>query len=147
MIRSRWRMLNILVKIPITCIDQLTIEVPAMLSLGLSKLQLVDSVWSTSRKRTKRIDAVASVAAGFDPLADEIRRWWDMETYATFVVYPDAQKRRRALEILERSTKLKDGRYEVGLLWSSDKPSISNNYGSALVSLGHLNFDLVRIPI
>ena len=41
------------------------------------------------------------------------------------------RKKKRALSILEKTTKHNGERYEVGLLWAEVEPSLPNNYFSA----------------
>ena len=55
-----------------------------------------------------------------------------MESYATRVyVSGRSREYERAPEQLEKTTKLVDGRYEVGLPWVEDNATIRNNYFSA----------------
>ena len=55
-----------------------------------------------------------------------------METYASVCDVSDRSKEeKRAMSILERTTKQNGERYEVGLMWADDNPKLSNNYYSA----------------
>ena len=55
-----------------------------------------------------------------------------MESYATRVnVSGRSGEDKRALEQLEKTRKLVDGRYEVGLPWVEDNATIQNKYFSA----------------
>ena len=67
-----------------------------------------------------------------DPLADQMKKWWDMETYASVCdVSGRSKEEKRAQAILEKTTKHNGERYEVGLLWADDNPNLPNNYYSA----------------
>ena len=82
---------------------------------------------------------VANVASATSHLASEdselsvqLKSWFSMESYATRVnVSGRSKDDKRALAQLEQTTKLVDGRYEVGLPWAEDNPKIENNYFSA----------------
>ena len=51
-----------------------------------------------------------------------------METYASVCDVSDRSKEeKRAMSILERTTKQNGERYEVGLMWADDNPKLSNN--------------------
>ena len=52
----------------------------------------------------------------------------------------------RPLEILKRTTKLKDGRYEVGRLWRNDNPELPNNRVQAEKRLQQLKRRFQRSP-
>ena len=55
-----------------------------------------------------------------------------METYScVYNVRGKSKDEKRALSILEKMTKHNSERYEVGLLWAEDEPSLPNNYFSA----------------
>ena len=61
-------------------------------------------------------------------LHKQVERFWALESQGfrsdgTSNSFEDE----RALEILKRTTKLKDGRYEVGLLWRNDNPELPSN--------------------
>ena len=66
-------------------------------------------------------------------LTSQIKRWWDMETYASLCNVSGRSKQdERAFDILKRSTRHNGESYEVGLLWADDSPDLPNNYSSAL---------------
>ena len=51
-----------------------------------------------------------------------------METYSSVCnVTGKSEEEKRALSILEKTTKHNGERYKVGLLWAEDEPSLSNN--------------------
>ena len=52
----------------------------------------------------------------------------------------------RALKMLERRTKLKNGRYEVGLLWRNKEPALPNNRVQAEKTLRQLKRRFQRDP-
>ena len=65
-------------------------------------------------------------------LGAQIKTWFSSESYATRVnVSGRSREDKRALEQLQKTTKLVVGRYEVGLLWVEDNATIQNNYFSA----------------
>ena len=67
-----------------------------------------------------------------DTLADQMKKWWDMGTYASVCdVSGRSKEEKRAQAILEKTTKLNGERYEVGFLWADDNPNLPNNYYSA----------------
>ena len=58
-----------------------------------------------------------------------MKKWWDMETYFSVGnVTGKSKEEKRALSILEKTTKHNGERYEVGLLWAEDEPSLPNYY-------------------
>ena len=64
-----------------------------------------------------------------DPLSEQMKKWWDKETYSTVCnVTGKSKEEKRALSIMEKTTKHNGERYEVGLLWAEDEPSLPNNY-------------------
>ena len=74
-----------------------------------------------------------------DTIAEQIRHWWSLEAYATNCTVSGRSKEdKRALEILENTTKHTGERYEVGLLWATDQQDIPNNYVSAASQLTSL---------
>ena len=92
--------------------------------------------WPTSKARGSTISATGHVAAEDDGLGAQIKTWFSMESYATRVnVSGRSREDKRALEQLEKTTKLVDGRYKFGLLCVEDNATIQNNY-----FLAHLQF-------
>ena len=68
-------------------------------------------------------------------LTSQIKRWWDMETYAYLCVSGRSKQDERAFDILKLSTRHNGERYEVGLLWAESSPDLPINYCSALQQL------------
>ena len=79
-----------------------------------------------------QVAATSHVASEDNELGTQLKSWFNMESYATRVNLSGRSKEdKRALELLEKSTKLVDGHYEVGLPWAEDNATIENNYFSA----------------
>ena len=72
-------------------------------------------------------------------LVEQLRTWYELESYGAMKeVDPRSSADRRAVEILEKTTKHDGQRYQVGMLWANDDLDLPNNYYSALVQLKSL---------
>ena len=79
-----------------------------------------------------QLAATSHVAADDDGLGAQDKTWFSMASYATRVnVSGRSREDKRALEQLEKTTRLVVAGYEVGLPWVEDKATIRNNYFSA----------------
>ena len=73
-----------------------------------------------------------SCLATDDGLSSQLKSWFNRESYATRLnVSGRSKEDKKALEQLQKTTKLVDGNYQVGLPWADDQPSIQNNHFSA----------------
>ena len=68
------------------------------------------------------------ISVGHKP-DDFVERFWKIEDYGTLKAgeKPLSVEDKRALKIIEETTTLVDGHYEVGLLWKEDQPKLPNN--------------------
>ena len=79
------------------------------------------------------------VAAEVDLLADQVKTWWSMESYASNCSVSGRSKEdNKDLEILKATTKFDGERNEVGLHWKNAKSHSPNNYSSAVSQLKYL---------
>ena len=91
--------------------------------------------------------AVASNKEVDSELADQLRSWYDIESYGAYKqVDSRSAADARALEILEKTTYHDGNRYHVGMLWTDEDSSLPNNYFSALVQLKSLERRLDKDP-
>ena len=73
-------------------------------------------------------------------LNEQVEKFWTCELHG-FIDSADSTKSiedKRALEILGSTTKVKGGRYEVGLLWRNEDPILPNNRPQAEMRLQQL---------
>ena len=91
------------------------------------------------QQETAKLVTESLVAAEVDPLADQVKSWWSMESYASNCSVSGRSKEdERALEMLKATTNFDGERHEVGLLWKNAKPHLPNNYSSAVSQLKSL---------
>ena len=91
------------------------------------------------QQETAKLATESLVAAEVDPLADQVKSWWSMESYASNCNASGRSKEDdKALETLKATTNFDGERYEVGLLWKNAKPHLPNNYSSAVSQLKSL---------
>ena len=83
-----------------------------------------------------------------DELDDMIQTWWKTESFGTAhsETKPISQEDRRAVKILEKTTRLVDGHFESALLWKSDDVSMPDNRLGALRRLEGTEASLRRNP-
>ena len=80
-------------------------------------------------------------------LHEQVERFWALESLGfRSDGTSNSLEDERALEILKRTTKLKDGRYELGLLWRNDNPELPNNRVQAEKRLQQLKRRFQRSP-
>ena len=82
-------------------------------------------------KHAATLATTAKSSAG-DKLANQLSKWWDIESYASKCdVTVHSKYEQRAMKTLEQTTRLSGGRYEVGLLWREEEGKLPNNFYSA----------------
>ena len=76
--------------------------------------------WTVSgalpKKETSRLSVSSNLSIASDPLSEQMKKWWDTETYSSVCNVTGKSKEKRALSILENTTKHNGERYEVRLL-------------------------------
>ena len=86
--------------------------------------------WTLSGPLPKHeIAQIATIfSAGYhDQIAEQLKTWWSSESYASRCnVIDQSRENEKAIEFLEKTTKLSEVRYEIRLLWLVDE-KIPNN--------------------
>ena len=81
-----------------------------------------------SFEKFKNTNVYCNFTTNFDDLNKSICKFWEIESYGTLPksdLLPAYDQ--RALEILENTTKFKNGHFEVELLWKDELPRLPNN--------------------
>ena len=110
---------------------------------------LTELGWVVSGPTTgKKSQNVCRFASTEDvKLAEKIKSWLDVETYASKInIVSQSKKKQKTQKFLESTTKFAGDRYEVGMLWSEPEPNLPNNYSSALGQLYSLERRSQRDP-
>ena len=83
-----------------------------------------------------------------EDLSNMLHDWWSTESFGTKPVdkHPVTLEDKKAMGILENTTQLKGGRYEVGLLWREEEVSMPDNYAMACNRLVSLERSLKKNP-
>ena len=100
---------------------------------------LLPIVWVTSGLVDSTIAFLSSMfkvscTTAAQDLTEEVRRWYDIESFGTLKDVTPAKADAKATEIVERTTRHDGERYEVGMLWAGENSSLLNNF-SALAQL------------
>ena len=113
--------------------------------------------WCVAGPTNRKEDAISLALSVFEfdwtedkrdmRLHEQVERFWALESHGfRSDGTSNSLEDERALEILKRTTKLKDGRYEVGLLWRNDNPALPNNRVQAEKRLQQLKRRFQRSP-
>ena len=92
--------------------------------------------WTVSgalpKNETSHLSVSCNLSIASDPLSEQMKKWWDMQTYSSVCnVTGKSKEEKRALSLLEKTTRHNGQRYEIGILWAEDELSLPNNYVSA----------------
>ena len=83
--------------------------------------------------------ATSATSIADDKLANQLSKWWDIESYASICdVTGHSKEEQRAIKTLEQTTRFNGERYEVGLLWREDEVKLPYNFYSAMELLKSL---------
>ena len=82
--------------------------------------------------------ATTATSIANDKLANQLSKWWDMESYASNCdVTGHSKEEQRAIKTLEQTTQFNGERYEVGLLWREDEVKLPNNFSTSNLQWGN----------
>ena len=92
--------------------------------------------WTVSGALTKKETSHSSVSCNLaissDPLSEQMKKCWDMETNSSVCnVTGESEEEKPALYILEKTTKHNGERFQVAFSWATDELSLPNNYFTA----------------
>ena len=74
-----------------------------------------------------------------DKLANQLNKWWDIESYASKCdVTGHSKDEQRAIRTLEQTNRFNGEGYEFGLLWREEEVRLPNNFYSAMGQLKSL---------
>ena len=119
-------------------------KAPVALNLPLSSIKTKPSL-SASGFHSTCLKAVSFIKDVHSELVDQLRSWFDMESYRAFKqVDSRSDADARAERILEDTTYHDGCRYQVGMLWAEDENSLLNNNFSVLVQLKSLERCLAK---
>ena len=94
--------------------------------------------WSVPAKQAATLATTATSIAD-DKLANQLNKWWDIESYASNCdVTGHSKEEQQAIKTLEQTTRFNVERYEVGFLWREDEVKLPNNFYSAMGQLKSL---------
>ena len=80
--------------------------------------------------------ATTATSLSDDKLANQLSKWWDIESYASNSdVSGHSKEEQQAIKTLEQTTRFNGERYEVGLLWREEEVKLPNNFYSAMGQL------------
>ena len=120
---------------PLEYFDSDRKNTPVAVRLSLGSV-LIGPLPSTSGLFSTCFKAVTTHKDTDSELAEQLRSWYDIESYGVFKqVDSRSAADARAEKILEATTYHDGSRYQVGMLWAKDESSLPNNYSSALVQL------------
>jgi hypothetical protein len=94
-------------------------------------------------KERRSVNFLSSVQNDMD---NQISRFLELDSIGVGEVPGMSVEDRKAMKILEESTKLVDGKFEVGMLWRHENPWLPDNRSTAEARLNSLKRKLVKDP-
>ena len=75
--------------------------------------------------------ATTATSIADDKLANQLSKWWDIESYASNCnVTGHSKEEQRAIKTLQQTTRFNGERFEIGLLWREEEVKLPNNYSA-----------------
>ena len=106
------------------------------------------SCFAPSHMREVMFLSTSSQQKQDEDLSTSLKEWWSTEAFGTKFegeqVLPPEE--RKAMTILEKTTRHCGDRYEVGLLWKNEEAVMPDNHAMALQRLKSLEKSLIRDP-
>ena len=93
---------------------------------------------------------ISNKTVTFHDLNENVEKFWKVESYSTLPINERKllpKDEQCAYDILEMTTQNISNRYEVGMLWKSENPSLQNNRSLAVARLLHLEKKFKKDPV
>ena len=89
--------------------------------------------------------ATTATSIADDKLANQLSKWWDIESYASKChVTSHSKDEQRVIKTMEQTNRFIGERYEDGLLWREEEVKLPNNFYSAMGQLKSLEHGLQK---